>query len=708
MIPTKIRATGLQGQTINQEIEPCCLITGPNMSGKTAFTNALQLGLFGYLPRLGKKGAATMQLADRDVLQIDLELFCPTSKKTSRIVRGWKRNKAGSVKAVTDLKDRSYDPAEDLQPALFDFSLFLNAKATERQSILEAVIVAADDDAIALKICDRLTPMPDEVSDGYRAVGLSSYAGVEELATEWGKASKQELDRLEKALKQLAVEIAEHPPTDYDADQHEEAKRAVADLQKSFGEATGKLDGITRARQMAPEQPDGANPTDEAINEAAVNLANLDEERDRAVKFAVANKELENQIGSLQLQVERLVKQGVIGELAGTAPTGEEFEKIRAADSQASDVLAGVTQEKLLLEQLGDRILRTLADNLKTAEGCIGCPTCGHTNASQDLTDVIKAHHQVELDQIAQQQIEVEKRIDQAIETKTAAKSACEDLDHLLISVERFARGQEVEQIQLNIARLQGDVHQIDFMPADHNAAKRGLDDLKATRHDWELYGAAKVPTELEEKVALADMQEVQEMHGNASEQLTSIETGYKKHHDALTRQKREAALEAEIVTAAAATKAHVELRGWAKQASLEDTAARLKTMLEPANTVLAGVINGKLAVVGTEIGIDEGAGIRPLQVLSGTEMTAVATAVQVALAAVSPVKTVIVDELSRLTPDKRRQLLTNLTSLVEWGGPIQSWIAIDHDRGFCEQYAKRHSPAVALTVINGWEGGAE
>jgi len=144
------------------------------------------------------------------------------------------------------------------------------------------------------------------------------------------------------------------------------------------------------------------------------------------------------------------------------------------------------------------------------------------------------------------------------------------------------------------------------------------------------------------------------------------------------TKQGDAVRLKDELKHAAKAIRDAKKVGDWAKERSLEVTADRLTPLLKPANSILQGVVAGDLTIDGTEIGLTTPEGFRSIEVLSGAEMTAVAAALQVALATAGDVKLVIIDELPRLRWARRRSLIGNHLAAVE-AGLSDHVLPIDH-----------------------------
>src|SRR5262245_20512989 len=96
---TKLLAPNFKGRHIELDLDPMNLIVGDNFIGKTAITEAITVGLLGYLPKLGSSNAATFSLcSDKQQLAVLVDF---DSKKSNHIVLT--RSDSGSVSKTENL-----------------------------------------------------------------------------------------------------------------------------------------------------------------------------------------------------------------------------------------------------------------------------------------------------------------------------------------------------------------------------------------------------------------------------------------------------------------------------------------------------------------------------------------------------------------------------------------------------------------------------
>lgn len=104
-----------------------------------------------------------------------------------------------------------------------------------------------------------------------------------------------------------------------------------------------------------------------------------------------------------------------------------------------------------------------------------------------------------------------------------------------------------------------------------------------------------------------------------------------------------------------------------------------IKGLLERVNTIAASVLDAPLTYRDGEFGkVVRGAWV-PLSVFSGTEQAVAYAAIASALAAESPIKLVLLDEMGRLDANNKRKFIANMIELVNKGA-IDQFVGIDTD----------------------------
>jgi len=684
-----IKAIGLQGNNFTHELGQLALITGDNGSGKTAIAHAIQLALLGHLPRLGKTGPATAGLASGSPLEVQL-----SGEAGESIYRSWTIGRA--VKMTSRIEGLDEKELEAVIPAALDFSEFIQAKPTERQRILEAVM---GESRACERIAEQLARLPGDIATIYSSE--ETLQGMEKKAAEETRAAKQEVDRLKKSLQQIEVEEAEDLGVDYDAEAHKAAKQKLEDLKIKIGVLTDRLDSISDARQRAPEEPATSEPTAEQLQkiEAAYDRENTIAQE--AAEIRRMNREIEQEVAKLKEKTRILSEQPTLDcKPERPLPTDLEIERQKASVTLAKQREDDVNRRLDGLEAILQRIKKERDEKIDLVTGCQTCPTCGK-ESSDSLEEVIAGIYEKQIEEV-DAKLKVTKTELQSLDAELLQeRAALATREELVDDWRAFDRHSEIVDLEEQIANRVDDMM---IEPGINPVPARELSEARETLSAWKLYRAAKVPTAEEEADTLEELTGERAKLKVFEAGLEGMERAQQANRAAADRQRRRAELETELVNVEAELQNHQSIRSWAKETSLQDTTERLQPLLGPANEILEGVVKGRLSIEGSAIGLEVGDRFRRLKVLCGAELAAVAAAVQSTLAKASGFPIVIVDELSRLRTERRAKLLYNLADQIEQG-ILGNVIATDHDEEFVDGFVTGHGVQVEKIKL---EGGAQ
>jgi len=685
----KIKAIGLQGNNFTHALGQLALITGDNGSGKTAIAHAIQLALLGHLPRLGKTGPATAGLASGSPLEVQL-----SGEAGESIYRSWTIGRA--VKMTSRIEGLDEKELEAVIPAALDFSEFIQAKPTERQRILEAVM---GESRACERIAEQLARLPGDIATIYSSE--ETLQGMEKKAAEETRAAKQEVDRLKKSLQQIEVEEAEDLGVDYDAEAHKAAKQKLEDLKIKIGVLTDRLDSISDARQRAPEEPATSEPTAEQLQkiEAAYDRENTIAQE--AAEIRRMNREIEQEVAKLKEKTRILSEQPTLDcKPERPLPTDLEIERQKASVTLAKQRENDVNRRLDGLEAILQRIKKERDEKIDLVTGCQTCPTCGQ-ESSDSLEEVIAGIYEKQIEEV-DAKLKVTKTELQSLDAELLQeRAALATREELVDDWRAFDRHSEIVDLEEQIANRVDDMM---VEPGINPVPARELSEARETLSAWKIYRAAKVPTAEEEADTLEELTGERAKLKVFEAGLEGMERAQQANRAAADRQRRRAELETELVNVEAELQNHQSIRSWAKETSLQDTTERLQPLLGPANEILEGVVKGRLSIEGSAIGLEVGDRFRRLKVLCGAELAAVAAAVQSTLAKASGFPIVIVDELSRLRTERRAKLLYNLADQIEQG-ILGNVIATDHDEEFVDGFVTGHGVQVEKIKL---EGGAQ
>lgn len=677
---TRIQALNIQGRAIDHQLAPMTAVVGRNTGGKTALTKAIIIGLLGYLPTLGKKPSATIQVMTPGAKLLDVQIEFSDG---SRLNRRFDVKRSVSQSVVGD------DFAELLNPVQIDFGQFTAAKPTERQRILESLLTAVVADDVIGDARTRIAATGVQIPTVLTGDGW--LAALEQDARDAGRLVKQDLDTAAKTILQLSAEEA---PERADAEAAANTTAKLAQLREEMGACRQKWDTLSERQQNAPECPEGEPPTAAQLEqaEAALNSARQD---------VISFMEASGQWGQAQNRAAAIMQPFAgIEPLEAVAPMSDvelsEWTDTLSRSQQLARAEDSRTSSELRRAKHDLEAAETKANQLRDSE-C--CPTCGL--AGKMLRDQLGKLLDADL---AEKRAAVEKAqqaSDAAIANLNSATNSAIELE----AAQRAARQHkaflalmEADKIRASVTKPEGD---LEGLRGVEQAADRSVRRLRADMESWTAYRAAVIPTDVE----VEDARRAFETARVAVESLEQVEAAQKTARAAWDRwqadQERLASMSGENNMRESQIKALDELAKWAKAKSLELTAEAMKPLLAVCNQILDGLTDGTLAIMGTDIGIQIGETFRPLEVLSGSESKAVATAIQVAIAGKSQgPRIVVVDELSAFEEERKARFVANLDAAIE-AGMIDQVILIDHDRKLSGMVEASQSKAVAITIAD-------
>ena len=637
MTPRKVTATGIKTGGIQIDLMPLTIVTGDNGSGKTAIADAIKLALLGRHPVLGSRGAEIMKLSNGDVLEVTVDDVRRTWTRKGKTVSHESNEAAGKIPAFPEV--------------IIDFETFLQAKPTARREILEAALPGVNVTEILQEIHLRLT------ADGLAEMFETTPAGFVNLtkeAAERGKNWKQEATRLKGAIQSAEIEISELPAITSDSVPSVESfADARGEILKAQGANAEKVEALLKRRNESSPEPTEKRPIAEDIEAAELSVA-------RAAEVKDANTEIRMRIGI----VRRRDVPEIVTDLNATI------------DDLKDD------RDALMIAQ-GKHVTRhdDLQGRKLELESTPACPTCGTCGPKLD-----EAIEVLILAPMANLELDMKTAKD-AIDKVVAEIAEWEGKK--TVALEEWSEAREAE-----IANLEAEIDFEGEISAGDNPVR-----LERLALDWVKFENSKPPTDEERKEAL----------GESADLVTKLADLDARIDQSFARQKHDEKVanlhgglkssKAELEAASANVKTLKALGDWSKVRSLEITAERLKPLLDPANSILAGVVEGSLHVEGTNVGLLSpiGPSFRPIEVLSGAESAAVAAAIQVALASNSEVSFVIIDELSRLTLRRKRSLMGNLHDAIQ-SKLVDGVLVLDHDEDFAEGFAE--SPDVLVYTV--------
>jgi len=399
---TELTFTNIKGTSGQYSLKPMNIITGLNRKGKTAILDAITLGLLGYIPKLGKKHMATMELCSGTTMSVTLG---STAMK-------WVRKARGEVSATVP---------KDLNTPTHMVSLNEFFGAT-RQQRLEIITNASSGSSVDVdwvaKANEVAKDMPEDGRQEYLALVTKHREDPGQMFAEciaWVKERKSVADKTGKDLEATvsAMQLDAHDekvPTDCSA----LVIKKEAEL--------GKL-------------------------RATVNTERLEYEgKIRQLQLAKAALE------SIEVDPERLAL------ARGWMAKADRIEQLKKAVIDAGDAERELRQKMVGLEQL-KAVVESQRTKLKTQLAMLDkvdghCPTC--RNQSEGWKEQAKASFlgelasvQDEWDQIDAACQELRPQLQEAVVNVNTAKETLEKRQDSFQRASNYVQNHETRQAEI-------------------------------------------------------------------------------------------------------------------------------------------------------------------------------------------------------------------------------------------------------------------
>lgn len=629
-----ISASNFEGQAIDLKLADVNFLIGSNFSGKTSVANAIKILLLGYLPELGKTARASFGLASGRAMTVSGEFDNGVS--FSRIFR----LKGDSV--VSETATTGGDNFKELLDgiplaAMLDASTYLSLTDRERVDYLFANLdIKGDPVRLDLELGRRLgmheKKFPNErIIAITRSIFAEIYQGridprpsdavsrAIDGASETARSARSYADRMEKGMQ--AVEQLRSG---------DEPSRPVADLEKALEENSSKTQSLNVALgslQAAKREEEKNVRRRETLRTFAAEL--------KARRFALDG--FNQQLGTLEEAMR-----------ASTSPSDEAVRESERNERDLDVALRGhVATDRDIREKLRD--LEREAEGIDARDKC---PYCGAKGEGWKRTKASE--------------------IDSAI---AGLRSKIETMTGHITNVGISLADARTRRNELNRDReLSRDFqHRKLGLDASVAVARRQLEDSeKAERELAEIGDAPRT-------AALSRMTEVEESLAALSRERRDLEA----QRSAAVRRSQDLKRVAEAEGARDRAKVDLDLAKAAETELREMKAGMVekafKPLLESANSFFTDILSTPIAYNpdGGELGTWRSGVWVPHHLFSGTEKALAYAAIQAALAARSPIKIMIIDELARLD-DRNAERLMYAVDAALASGRIDTFVGID------------------------------
>lgn len=687
-----LQIKGVKGLDTTVEFGPKTAIIGPNFSGKTGISDAIQMALIGYVPRLGKKNTATFQLASEPEMSVEATLT------TGEIFRRSFTLKRGSVKL---------DEAEPFAwPAqLLDISLFLNASKKDKLAMVSASATASPEIAALVEEKTKLK-------------GIDSLAKIEEellARAETAKEIKAQLKTYEGTLSGTAAIDADQPVVRYDAEAHAAATVELEKIQHALVAAYEKSKAVmarNEAADAAADELESFAPGD--IEELKAEIAMMTEAHGKqAAEVATIRGKLSSLEAALDLPLAvrestaRALKPLMtmdaaamrLGRAEIATKLGDDYDDdamvtlMETMNDQRAKATQSLTEAKAArLTKTAARVDLEKALQKLTEQVC--CPMCfagddgWRDNATEYYTKRIN-NLQMEIDELNLECVDLTTLLEK-ITTNWNAVQAQRDLwkksEALREGLAEFAKHEDavakIAAIELEKQGLQTELRKAIAAPyAEMIAAKhRQIDALMQTAKLRDAVNAR--PTDKEYNDAVNLVEGLKEQLVEQKQRLAQFEAtkadSIREEERARTQQESRERLDVLKKTLDDNAEVLVGLNACIPLAS-----ESIWKAVNAAAAYFGDVLTEcRLSVNDGEIGAWHGAAWVSFDALSGTEQLAAAAAIQAGLASTAPFRLLVLDELSRMTPETKGGFVAALNTMIAQGAVHQA-IVIDHDKGF-------------------------
>lgn len=628
----KIRAIGFQGDDFSYDLAAITLLIGRNFRGKTRVLNAIQVLLLGYLPALGKENKATFTLASGtamtiegtfDTGQVMTRAFTLRGNTVSMTLDGPKEITDYDQMAVM-LNAEEYLARSDRSRVEYVFAHVAMGDAWTGTGIherLEAKLLPAGEQWPAEKLQAVNTVLTAMNTDASKCEAVQEWVdeAIESVTNSW-KGAKASAVQMEKTIQGLAnLRAADEDPLQLSTLEDERAvlQRGITDLTERRGRYLGSFTAM-KAAQVRRE-------------EIERELRHGDKTRQQMLdaKHKLA-----------------LISQAIVD--ASPLITGDDLRTHQTLLGDAKQRVAEIDRQRLEQQARVNQGETELA----ALDGQTRCPYC-----AAEGTEWKKLRA-----------AEYAKQIDEAKEQVA-----------LLAEAGRVAAGIYRHHQESGIALH--DKHKLQArMREDLRAAESQLAKLEpsVSRLGAMAEELAKLLPNDPMLTASVDVLQseinIKNDEARATDRLIKEAAGRVSELKRLAQAERDrdaAKLEQEV--AAAAGK---ELR----VIQSEMVEAAFKPLLDRANSFFAHVLRSPLIYRDKEIGmVCEGHWV-PHHTFSGTEKALTYAALQAALAAQSPVRLMMIDELGRLDGVTADKMIHAVMAAV-WSGQLDGFIGIDTGR---------------------------
>lgn len=641
MILSKITGRHVKGGDFSYILGPATVFTGDNDAGKTRILDAIQLALLGYVPALGKQNASTAQLMDGAEMIIEAEITDGLVVYALR--RRWYLS-GNSVKTDFAIPGALQDKIADAPLAvMLSSSAYFALDPIERVRYVAAHCPAEgiSNAALVKRVCDVLPEESGECKPMRRAqitVEGATFSEkessvfvdrlLEVMANLW-KGAKSELQRKEGEIQSGAQRRAATPtgPIRHEDDilaDRATSTRAINELSEVKGRLIGEYSAMKNAGKRREQ--------------IRVDVAALKKDNDFIPPLTAKHADLAIKLAAL--------------------PDISEQDVVEASDALRSaiynrDTLLRLGQEATQSQLTCEREIAHMA--AETA--CPYCGTSGENWKAKKLADLQR--DRVAFKSLADQHAAGIPGAEQLVTRfKDAQKRAADGrLLHQQVANALKSVAEELARLSPNAARALALTEEMDKLTPDDPGLSNRMDTIQ---------GEINLLTE-----------SIRKLDG---ELAASASRARDKERLAQAERDRDRAKE--------------DMEAWKlvgeelKKVQAELVEAAFKPLLQLANAVFPGLLKTPLAFRDGEVGRWQDGTWVSNKVFGGAAQKLAFAAIQAALAARSPIRIMLIDEMGNFA-DKTAVRVTQAVEEAIAAGRLDQFVGIDPGRGSLYELAE-------------------
>ncbi len=623
MYLSKLSARNLKGADLDLDLTRATAIVGENAAGKSRITDAVRLLLVGYLPELGNKPGLTFGLASGPFLEVS-GVLTATGGPDLHIRRRWSLD-GDAVRTEHQVPDALKKCGVLTVMLNADEYFGLSDRARVDYVFKNVPGSAVDLDALCSQLRAAVVGYEPEFPDVMPAGGPVSTQEFIEFnmgrAAEEGKKAKDWAKRMEETIRGLTGlraqdDVATAPRSDL-LDERARAERELTTLNERKGL---KIGAFTAMKSAARRREEIAREVQHGLKDA---------------------QEAETLRTKLSLLILEQAKDP-------DAPTFETLEELTAT------VGAIVIRKAAHLQDLGRArdLWRDRDGSLKRLDGETRCAYCGaqgdgwkaikRTELEAGIAEAARlgAELNVKVAEAGTAELEAKERLESARARFSTARNLTAEVTKV--------RG-TLATLEPRIARVQALNDSLASLPPHDPDLAAEVDEIQ-TKIDAKAQECASLDRVLEQQNARhAELTRLAEAEA-ARDKAQADEARWKQAGDELRR------VQAELVEGA------------------------FRPLLRAANAYFPGVMRAPLEYHRGEVGMRVAGQWVGHGTFSGTEKALTYAAIQCALAARSPVRVMLLDEMGRLTRRNTEEVAAQvLTAIGE--GRLDQAFCVDPER---------------------------